>query len=1019
MTNALQPTKQVGPPPKDDTPLLVLQPRGLAIFPTRYAVVPNTPAFAGINLPGGMGNKSDVALQHHKYVLRLMRKGFIYVYYHQHPDKKKWDIYQTQDDNTLDQLSVKAFKKGQHKVLLAGESCFFIDKPAEQGKVDFAFSEHPWSNEILQQMESDGALRDKRMQTFRPYDWANKPSYPHGKKLTEDNLTKVLEYSGDEKVYTNFHQSEVTQQPISDDNGAHNSNTLALCTSANTFRMHTDEAAETVKAINLSPNSQRNHPMLLALWDSVGITRELGGFAADAAGWVDQYQEQQSLHFNAINNINIIKAALEAAAKKKNENSPKAFIREEQYRAADIKKRQKTLERMYQRSGSPQALKQDPNYQQNQDRLAETERDIAALKAKQVAHSWGQYTSQINETDIANRQQYKQAIANAAKPLMENRIKDQIAWLESPLLLNALTEYHPQSLVDGRFFENLMGDVFSSMNSCDPGTKKLDEWVAAAALTDDNLFWRAIAANQTQAKDLLTPILDKINSTQGQVYERSTVAGIDKDIYDRLLDFVKLNADSLAVASSIVGTKTPVDGIGKIYTALGSRLITPLIKPGVDTVGVYIVRKLYEAKLETSTQAHSAKYQQRKQALNDHYQQQQANLKNNMHHSRHNMQHTASSRNSGLSELARVHQGNLSKGQNQLRLSIANQQQAFKTVQLSYDDVLAQITADNQAQALQQRTIVTSSSTAFGVLILAMQTTSISQLLHVISTKGVDLELATKFTIALTGIVGTMAGFADNFAKQNSPWSNTLKRAGGRMMVVGGVLAAGLDTSDAFKNYRKGNTNLVAVYGFKTLLNTSVVGLGGASVYASINASWETAWATRLKPYLGAKVVGRLALSRFFFALSIWVSLGIMVIDIGIMLFADDALEDWLQRTPFAKKPEGTAFNTVEDQQAEFEDTIIELFGLPKPKDLHWELSTDMQLREMQQRERSLHNKQKIWASQPNIAANKQYQANQQRLEQLRAQINQRKQQITDAITRYNTQQQQQLQAVTASGARP
>ncbi len=65
--NSLQTTKQVGQAPADDTPMLCLAPRGLAIYPVRYAVVPNNDFFKGVNLPGHMRNKFDVNLQSHKY----------------------------------------------------------------------------------------------------------------------------------------------------------------------------------------------------------------------------------------------------------------------------------------------------------------------------------------------------------------------------------------------------------------------------------------------------------------------------------------------------------------------------------------------------------------------------------------------------------------------------------------------------------------------------------------------------------------------------------------------------------------------------------------------------------------------------------------------------------------------------------------------------------------------------------------------------------------------------------------
>ena len=89
--------------PDTGMPTLYLKPCGLAIYPVRYAVIPKAPAdLASIELPSHMGHKiKEVELEHHKYALRQLREGYIYVYYHHQPKSKRWKIYKTKGDGSF------------------------------------------------------------------------------------------------------------------------------------------------------------------------------------------------------------------------------------------------------------------------------------------------------------------------------------------------------------------------------------------------------------------------------------------------------------------------------------------------------------------------------------------------------------------------------------------------------------------------------------------------------------------------------------------------------------------------------------------------------------------------------------------------------------------------------------------------------------------------------------------------------------------------------------------------------
>jgi len=316
---------------------------------------------------------------------------------------------------------------------------------------------------------------------------------------------------------------------------------------------HADTVKDVVKKINIAPN-QKNQPMILALWDSVGITKELGGFALDAMGWVDAYNEQFELHLNAIQNIEFAKEVMRHVAKVKNnaisEVVDNEILLSNQREQAQLTRKMELIERRYQTENTALSIDQfDPryslyrgnlnNFKENYSRLL-TERKQAqdSFKKNRIINSWDKHQLQVNDTAIKSFKQNRNTLAIKAKTIMNQRVKDMVSWLESPWLVNALTEYHKDSKIDGLFFEDLVGDIVICMSDCDSGKKKLEQWVKAAAITDDNLFWRAMASNINESEALFTPVLANIQSNLDNVANINSISGIPKDVFDRLKDIV-------------------------------------------------------------------------------------------------------------------------------------------------------------------------------------------------------------------------------------------------------------------------------------------------------------------------------------------------------------------------------------------------------------------------------------------------------------------------------------------------
>jgi len=995
--NCLQPVQKFGPQPTDDTPLLCLQPRGLAIFPTRYAVFPDTPAFAGINLPGGMGDKvTDVALKHHKYGLRLLRKGFVYIYYHDHPNNKKWDIYEVDEDSTLDQLGVKAFKRGEKKVLLANKNCFFIEKPWDINKVDFAFSEHPWSKETLEQMESDGALRDKRMQTFRPSVWINSPSYPHGKKLTVDNLEKVLEYSDEMDAYDQLHEHAVACRSISDGQGHYQSDTLKLCSSAFPFRMRTEELEPLVKEINLAPNSQRNQPMMLALWDAVGITREINGFALDAAGWAAQYFEQYELELDAIKHIELIQRSLEEVSKAKNKQfegrdkdylSGKVGVGQQEHIDLQNQRQENLLKqklKMQYADVPASELYKIPSARIIVDELIRLqkikdekqkplEERLAKRQQKRIADDWSKYKNKINDGKVTTIKQAVTAIEKEATDLIAQRITDQIAWLESTHFTDALVEFHENQRTDGNYFKDLVGDLLLGLGSCDIGSNKLNQYVSECSVNEQNIFWRAVAANQKKEKAQLDALLAEAKGRGDETLDDAKVFALETDLYDRLAEIAIINSDSHGIEAEVVGKKVPTGGLDKIYASVGIRLFTPIIKLAVDTPKMIIVKSIYEASLGFRTQsrlnklvaaqdsinfAHDNSVQKQSQSVWNKYerimdideritsQKQKVGTTVGNKHLYKNRQNKYTQQD--YEDWYRKHGHKLDAESKNLQYEIGRHKQEIERlaefrkgqlskVQYSYEHSVKSLNRNiGKKIDLYEKWNASEKgiSFGFGIIIIAFQAAALRQVIAALGNNPEDKELKLKLTVAGTGILGTGAAFAANLINnEKSIMLKGLKISGGKLLIVNGFLSAHLDYADARKNLKKDEWALVAAFGIKGTLNVLGGSLSTVMLASIVSQSWEAAISLKLRPIalrlgkIGIDATGRFVLARFIGIASLWVGLGILALEIIIMLMYEDELEEWIDKTTLAKDPDGKAFTSIEQQQAAFHQAIEDLFG--------------------------------------------------------------------------------------------
>ncbi|WP_331715135.1 T6SS effector BTH_I2691 family protein, partial [Paraburkholderia tropica] len=282
---------------------------GLAILPVRYAVVPATMSDAmpsGIVGPGTL----DVKLSAHHYSLRTLREGWLYLFYEKGArGSNYWEVYRVTEDGRLWKQGVSptppvlvpsqpvtdpACAQGGGAVPM---DVIAIEKPEKATRVFVAFSEYPWTAKVFDRYSTDAALRSDRMQLIMPSAWIQTGSGVFGMKkgacghavpVTQAGIDRIVEYQPALKPAL----LSPPASPIASDATGRATDDTIWQQEATRYPLHirqsspgsaSKDLAGLMDRIGENASGTPYKPMLLALWDGVGITHELAGFHNDPA----------------------------------------------------------------------------------------------------------------------------------------------------------------------------------------------------------------------------------------------------------------------------------------------------------------------------------------------------------------------------------------------------------------------------------------------------------------------------------------------------------------------------------------------------------------------------------------------------------------------------------------------------------------------------------------------------------------------------------------------------------------
>lgn len=636
--------------------------KGLVVYPARYAVVPKAMEAPGLG-PFAGTRVTDVTLTQSQYALRVLRQGFVYLFYEKGKyGKNYWETYSVAPDGSLwKQLDANAARATSEVPSCSrdGHSAYrtrylVIEKPEKCGTVWMAFSEHKWAQTTRDNYKKLEA-RKQRMQPIEPSAWVGDTSPgDHAAELNEANLAQLVEYA--RGVTWDKHGQPANcpflpTSPISTHkNGNYNKKRLTECSTRYPWAIYGDgrdgRQKQAQQVLTQAKQSGGGHgdtppdatPMLIALWDGIGITHELNGFRNDPAAWFERYNNERALQVTAMHDIEQTHAILKSRAENRNadelantqryaplsdidqplsaqlqqaltesahpdqtqayyddlawmkkHSAPPFFQRGIQSWAKDTTATKPDADRSYTgevRDNLMRRAKAKVNERQQKfgDRTDEAEQD------------WQDYRELLKPGALETFKENYQAIEKATPELQEQRTADITAWLGAPLWLDTLEDYDGTQFADQMAFEYAVNEAVFGLSSTERGKAKIEALAANTTVTDAaSILWRVVAMNHPTGRVELTQTLATAKAKR-EVVLNATNTGEVTGALDQMATLTNLYAGTATKAEK---SPTALPKLDKLMMTAGDAMFTLFrVDKLADFVGENILQNIFLARAQ-------------------------------------------------------------------------------------------------------------------------------------------------------------------------------------------------------------------------------------------------------------------------------------------------------------------------------------------------------------------------------------------------------------------------------------
>ncbi|WP_238985238.1 T6SS effector BTH_I2691 family protein [Stenotrophomonas beteli] len=590
---------------------------GLAILPVRYTVVP---ASCNVGLGGlspAHASDVDVSAAGYTYALRTLRQGLLYLYYEQGPyGPEYWECYAIAENGTLwrqpTAYSARAIAGGG--LPSCGRSghdpmrteFITLQRPHLCGTVWLAYSQHPWTPATLDRYGADPALRAERMQPIEPARWITSSRAEGDQAPLKDaaGLASIMEYR-----WLDNPSGDPPDLPYSSALPAASNPDGAL----RKARLHAHgtrypwSRRDYPRSDGVDPRQQRferlkQHssngrigndrqeypPMLLGLWDAVGVVHELSGYCNDLVACISQFKSERELEVSAVDQIEQISRLLELNGAVMAGNYAAQTVREVE--------RQRRL-------GNPSLPSWDPKVklseEEKRELAREYERQFLPLYLKDAQDAWkNKYWPLIDEPRFTAFKRNMDAMTQQVLDRLGPKMSVLVAWLRHDLLLVTLEDFDGQSAAQGVWFEEIITDAIAVLGMHEIGRTLLTELAGDLAVTGrSSLLWRVIAQNQDAARLELQQTLKAAEAGANTVLSAagpSWAAFVSGTAHLKtfISNYRKLEAAQKEAVPSTASARILRDsGVDRFVTTAGAFLLNRFPLNGIqDTTGNAMVR---------------------------------------------------------------------------------------------------------------------------------------------------------------------------------------------------------------------------------------------------------------------------------------------------------------------------------------------------------------------------------------------------------------------------------------------
>ncbi|WP_428942084.1 T6SS effector BTH_I2691 family protein [Xanthomonas oryzae pv. oryzicola] len=608
------------------TPCEVCNGTGLAILPVRYTVVPASCPGAGLGpFPKGRGSKEDVSAAGYDYAVRTLRQGMLYLFYEQSGPygSRQWEAYAVAENGTLwRQVSGYAARR------IAGGGVPSCSRPVHNaermefitlryphlcGTVWVMFSEHLLTPATLKRYAADATLRAERMQPITPKQWIGAPQ-AKGDTVplsSADALKAVLEYRGVAGEISEPAQLPHDRKPaaISTSSGGYKADVLHANSTRYPWalRTHSMSGASAEQALqqryaricaashNGKQGDQRQTymPMLLGLWDAVGVVHELNGYRHDVVAAMARYKDERAMEFNAMEHIEQIDTLLQR----------NAAVLSDQYAQASRAR----MEEIEQEHSGGNALTQSGMDALRAHGIASSNagtwdglsKALLPVYQRQARESWETtYRPRIDAAAYTAFKANAQRFGQAAMELLAQRTQVLGAWLSNPLFLATLEDYDGTSPSCGVRFEEVITHAIEGLGMDPDGRRLLQDLAGNLDVTSRScLLWRVVAQNQDEAREELKQTLSEADQQKNMVL---SAAGAGWSVFvttsktlKKFLSVYKGFEAAQKQAAPLTATDRILreSGVDRFVTTAGAFLLNRFPLNGVqDKVGNALVR---------------------------------------------------------------------------------------------------------------------------------------------------------------------------------------------------------------------------------------------------------------------------------------------------------------------------------------------------------------------------------------------------------------------------------------------